>query len=428
MHEISLGRPTMGARLTMGAAAAALSLAIAACGGGGGSIFGPMGNGGNTSGNGTGTGSTVPNTVPVVVDTGPAAGGGVVNTLFATVTVCMPQSTTACQTIDHVQVDTGSTGLRIFASVLGGALTAAQLPQATDLAGDPLDECAQYADGYSWGTVRSADVQIGSEVAPGLPIQVIGDPAEAPVPASCVSGPSENTVATFGANGILGIGNFIADCGSACVTAILPGFYYGCPAAGSCFAVALPLANQVQNPVSFFAGDNNGVVISLPSAAAPTPTLTGVLTFGIGTQSDNLVGNAQIFSLDPNYGTFNTLYNGASFNSSFADTGSNAYFFTDDTIPICTDQTSFYCPTSTLGLAATFEEQFGDMGTVTFGVGNADADFATNAAALPNLAGPIVSNLSGAFDWGLPFFYGRNVYLAFEGQDLAGVAGPWLAF
>ena len=408
-------------RLLAGAVAAALTVLVAACGGSNAPLFGPPAQGGG----GGPTPGTVPNTMAVVVDGGPTGG---VNTLYATVTVCAPQSTTACQTIDHVQVDTGSIGLRIFASVLGGALTAAQLPQAADLAGDPLAECAQYADGYSWGTVRTADLQIGSETAQSIPIHVIGDPAAAPVPASCVSGPAENTVATFGANGILGIGNFLTDCGSACVTGVVPGFYYGCPAGGTCFAVALPLANQVQNPVSFFAGDNNGVVITLPAANAPTPTVSGLLTFGIATQPDNMLGNAQIFSLDPNYGTLNTFYNGMVFASSFIDSGSNAYFFTDDTIPVCTTQTSFYCPTAPVGLAATIQDSFGSAASVPFTIDNAIADFATNAAVLPNLGGPVVSSLPGAFDWGLPFFYGRSVYVAFEGQFLAGVAGPWVAF
>ena len=47
------------------------------------------------------------NVASVVVDAGPA-GTSDVNTLFTTVTVCVPGSTTSCQTIDHIQVDTAS--------------------------------------------------------------------------------------------------------------------------------------------------------------------------------------------------------------------------------------------------------------------------------------------------------------------------------
>jgi len=58
------------------------------------------------------------NTLAVTVDPGPAAAAGAVNTLYTTVTICAPGSTTECQTIDHVQVDTGSTGSRAMAPVV----------------------------------------------------------------------------------------------------------------------------------------------------------------------------------------------------------------------------------------------------------------------------------------------------------------------
>jgi len=35
----------------------------------------------------------------------------------------------------------------------------------------------QFVDGYSWGSVKAADVKIGSEVASSVPIDVMGDPA-----------------------------------------------------------------------------------------------------------------------------------------------------------------------------------------------------------------------------------------------------------
>ena len=46
-----------------------------------------------------------------------AANEAAVNILYVNVTICAPGSTTNCQTIDHVQVDTGSQGLRILSSV-----------------------------------------------------------------------------------------------------------------------------------------------------------------------------------------------------------------------------------------------------------------------------------------------------------------------
>ena len=404
---------------------------LTACGGGSSGSFAGVGGGGSGGGS-SGGGTPGQNTVPVVVDQGPPAAGGSTNVLYTTVTLCAPGSTTQCQTIDHVQVDTGSTGFRVLASVLGTGLQATDMPQSLDVNGHPLDECTQFADGYSWGTVRTADLVIGSETAASLPIQVIGDPAAATVPASCVQGPQENTVQTFGANGILGIGNFLTDCGAACAAGAVTGTYYDCPPTGTCAPVSVALSSQVQNPVALFGADNNGVVIDLPQAPSPltsTTTLAGTLIFGIGTQSDNaLPATAGIYTLDPNYGTLSTTFNGANYASSFIDSGSNAYFFTDDTIPTCTGQTSFYCPTTTETLQGLIQGQNGASTTISFSVDNALTDFATNSAVLPNLAGPAGSSLSGAFDWGLPFFYGRPVYVAFESNTAAGVAGPWVGF
>ena len=125
-----------------------LSLTAAACGGGGG------GGGGTTT---TPPPTTTNNTVSVIVDAGPSNQS--VNTLFASVTICVPGSTN-CQTIDHIQVDTGSYGLRILAPVLN--LT---LPVETLANGSALAECTQFVDGFSWGPVVTADLQIAGETA-----------------------------------------------------------------------------------------------------------------------------------------------------------------------------------------------------------------------------------------------------------------------
>ena len=73
---------------------------------------------GGSSGSGSGTTTTTTqasNQLAVTVSGGPS--GNAVNTLYTTVTICVP-GTTTCQTIDNIQVDTGSFGLRVLASVL----------------------------------------------------------------------------------------------------------------------------------------------------------------------------------------------------------------------------------------------------------------------------------------------------------------------
>jgi len=139
---------------------AALCLSAVACGGGGG---GSAGSGGPPP-----PPPPANNTASVIVDAGPSNNS--VNTLFTSVTICVPGSTTSCQTIDHIQVDTGSYGLRILAPVL--TLT---LPVETLASGSSLAECTQFVDGFSWGPVATADIQIAGETAKSLPVQVIGD-------------------------------------------------------------------------------------------------------------------------------------------------------------------------------------------------------------------------------------------------------------
>ncbi|MEX3995882.1 DUF3443 family protein [Paraburkholderia sp. EG286A] len=115
--------------------------------------------------------STTPNVVAVTVGPTPTSTR---NMLMTSVTVCVP-GTADCASVDHVQVDTGSQGLRLLASALpaGFALPAVPAGAGADIAG----ECAVFGTGYTWGAVRSADVKLAGEIAAALPIQVIADPA-----------------------------------------------------------------------------------------------------------------------------------------------------------------------------------------------------------------------------------------------------------
>ena len=394
------------------------TLALAACGGGGGSLA-----------PGTPTGPAA-NVQSIVVDGGPAALANRpdVDTLFTTVTICVPGSTTNCQTIDHIQVDTGSSGLRILASVL--TLT---LPQQMDAGGSALVECVQFLDGFSWGPLKAADVQVGGESASSVPVQVIGDAAYPTVPSDCSStGPAEDTVQTFGANGILGVGPFIQDCGSGCGTVTGNGFYYSCPTSSSCAQTTVAVGQQVTNPAALFATDNNGVIIELPSVSATgASTVTGSIVFGIGTQSNNGLGGATVYTVDPGSGALTTQYNGTSLTNSFIDSGSNALYFPDSSIPVCAPSTTapgFYCPTSTLSLSATIQGVNGTGANVNFSIANAVDLFDTSAtiAAVSNIGAPNADGTS--FDWGLPFFFGRNIYTAFEQHNTSGGEGPYFAF
>jgi hypothetical protein len=50
----------------------------------------------------------------------------------------------------------------------------------------------------------------------------------------------------------------------------------------------------------------------------------------------------------------------------------------------------------------------------------------TSKTVFPSLAGPMGDGSS--FDWGLPFFYGRRVFMGFDGMTSALGTGPYYAF
>jgi hypothetical protein len=264
-----------------------------------------------------------------------------------------------------------------------------------------------------------------------VPVQVIGDANFTAVPANCSStGPAEDTVAAFGANGILGVGVFAQDCGGGCATIVENSAYYACTPT-QCQATTAVLATQVHNPVAFFATDNNGVVIQLPAVAAQgAATVTGSLIFGIDTQSNNKSGNQSVLAVDLTYGDFTTVFNGQSLTQSFLDTGSNAYFFNDPNLQKCTSAnfTNFYCPTGPLGLSAMLQGQNAASTSVSFTIDAAETLGANDPSlvAFGTLAGTYPT--ANTFDWGLPFYYGRTVYTAIENAATAVGTGPYIAF
>ncbi len=375
------------------------------------------------------------------------------NGVYTTVTVCLP-GTLICQTIPNVLVDTGSVGLRVLYSALGNL--APEMQVVTEAGSkNILQECVEFADfSYTWGPVALANIQIAGESATqvpgqtanfGVPMQIIPTNAQFPVPStgalSCLHSPpdndtviDDNTVETLGANGILGVGLFPQDCGNNCGPASgnLPNQYYYCTPGASCRIAAVPLQYQVWNPVAAFTStDNNGVLLSLPSVAAGGATsVTGSLIFGIGTQSNNALASATLYATDE-YGNFPmVVYNGVQYNSpangSYLNSGSNAYYFVDTTtlgIAECLDQsgnaTGYYCPSAPTPFTVTPHGANGTSSAVMFSILNAATLFASGNAALPNLGGDSgVGASTDYIDLGIPFFYGRPVFVGIAGSTV----------
>ena len=436
-------------------------LLLAACGGGGGGTSTTTGSssggttttssGSTTTSSSGGTTTPVSNTTPIVIDAGPAAlnvGSGAytaTNIPYITITVCAPGSTSNCQTIDHVLLDTGSTGLRLEASVLNSTLLTAMTPQ-TDAQGNPVGECYEYVDGYVFGSVKNADFSVAGENVASMPLQVVGDTTGGlgTVPHSCSSsgGSNMNTVQMLGANGIIGVGNFVTDCGTTCTATNGSGgaIYYDCPASG-CSAITTRANKtsapfeQLINPVAGFASDNNGTILSLPSVApSGAVTLTGTLYFGIGTQTNNALGSASVLPTTNN-GYITATYNNTALPDSFLDSGSNYYYFVDTSITACTQNgyTGFYCPSSALSLTPTLKGTTGNTISAAFTLYNAYTQPGATSNAVPGVgANPntqsFSSPINNSFDFGLPFFYGRNVYTAIAGRQAGSANGPYFAY
>jgi len=320
-------------------------------------------------------------------------------------------------------------------------------------------------------------VHLAGEQALNIPVQVIGDSSAYTVPSACSSSATTafNDPISFGANGVLGVGLFAQDCGTGCVGSANAGngFYYLCASTSSCTGYGPLVTEQVPNPVISFT-DYQGVLLqmpALPSGTVAEATMYGTLIFGINTQSNNLttLTNPNVYYAS-NYfqqsgcgfsaGNFNSAlvsttgaYNldTANYCNSFIDSGSNGIFMPNDgtPTPIPTDTTangSWFLPTNpstTITVTATQQgidpstgNPSGSPNTFSFPIINAETVLfpsnGGNDSVFLGLGAPSGSTIGG-IDWGLPFFFGRSVYVGIEGESAtigsAGyVTGPYWAF
>ncbi len=203
---------------------------------------------------------------------------------------------------------------------------------------------------------------------------------------------------------------------------------------GTCTAVAVALSDQVQNPVPLLPpkndgkADNNGVLVELPGVSdSGAASASGDLVLGVGTEPDNTYApsSVTVFPLD-SYGDFITVLNGRTYTDSFTDTGSNGFFFPQvsrNNPPICSDYPSWYCPQTPFTNTATLEGSTGKPSlSATFTIENFDALTSGSNKVFPNIGGP-----NSTFDWGLPFYFNKNVFIGISGQSSNLGTGPYFA-
>ena len=374
------------------------------------------------------------NSVPLSVDTTAYSN---LNMLTPSVTLCSPAAPTSCQTIDHILVDTGSVGLRVFASALDPSINLPQQISSTS-GGNPVAECFPFASGYTWGAVKLANLQLGAETANNMAIQVMGDASYPIIPTGCSNfGQSLNSASILHANGILGVGLFRQDCKALCTNpSYTVNIYYVC-STSACNSINQNLADQLQNPVSLFGTDNNGVIIQLNPIVTPQNgqlDATGALIFGVDTKANNGSANTTTLFTDAN-GMVTTFYKGQIYSDSFFDSGSNTLAFNDPSITQCATTgpqrlPGFYCPGSQLLLTA----MSAGTDNVTSNVINFSVDNAARMiygspfsfAAFTNIAAPAWND--SVFDWGLPFYYGNTVYTVMENATTTKGNGPYFGW
>ena len=388
-------------RLLLGLAPALL---LSACGGGGG---------------GAAPSSPVPavgsNQMLVTVESYPPVGVPTVNIPYVTVRVC--DASGNCRDIDHVVLDTGSYGLRVLQSALVGL----DLPTDTTTGGTRLAECARFLGGYIWGGVSHATVQLGAETAGPLPIQVIGASGLPAAPSGCSNGTTDvGTLQQLQGNGLLGVGHFVAD----------PGPYYGCGTT-TCTELNPPPATSamVSNPVALLASsDDNGIVLAMPAVPnSGAGTTYGVLSLGVGTQSDNAVAGFSVIPADLQ-GDLTVTLQGQAYPGSFLDSGSNFYFASLSGVPV--DSRGNYIPSSLLNLPITVSASTGaaypaSLNSQIYVANYSTLDF-SSLVAFNDMATRVTTS-PAIVDLGMPYFYGKQVAYVINGRSSPLGVGPLYA-
>lgn len=386
-----------------------------------------------------------PNAVPMCVDNGPidpASGQNVnaVNRPFVTIRLCVPGSTTRCVNVNHMLIDTGSTGIRVAVPSLSSRI---ELPAVTTRSGAPVAECMHFVSGWTWGSLNRADVYIGGMVARNMPIQMMdssnrnptlggnGGGAFPDVPTAC-SAPTGNfqttpvnrnvaPVAAIGANGILGVGVWPND-------ALLDFDQYFVCNTGVCVATNdLDPGDRPSHPSMHLPSFSGGVALQTPPiSSSGGRNVAGQLTFGVA----SLPSGINRLVLDAS-GTFTTIVNGQVYPYSYIDSGTTSLFFDFNAtrIPECRLIAGIYCPASSLRFTATQSDNAGNNNGVAFNVINLE-DLILDGFephGLNNVAGPTYDSLNPRvpqrFAWGFAFFYGRTVYSLMLGTPLGGTYG-----
>ena len=335
------------------------------------------------------------------------------NRMVVTLTLCAP-GTQRCAIIDNIMVDTGAVGLRLEASAVPDWL---RLPPHVGPRDEQRAQCVHFLHDDAWGLLHRADLHLGGMTARDLVVQILDD-EEPRRPPSCRRSPILPT-----SNGTLGLGPYATDCRGACEQSPERPTLFACETM-ACHPVAGPIAeaDRMPNPVALFAGYDNGLIIDLPPAPrGGTRSVTGMLTFGVGTAENNQLGGAALLPLDAR-GRFTTVYEGTEYPESYIDSGTGTYIVPGHALPRCADHPWALCVTPEREFGAVMVGRNAAPLPMPFRIGSYDAVAASGSGASGAVA-TAAEGSSRAFVWGAPFFLGKRVGLLMEGRRAPGASG-----
>ena len=252
---------------------------------------------------------------------------------FGAIKVCVPGSTTKCQIISGLLIDTGSFGLRIFSQALS-----VHLPVQTS--GADRSPSARSSARSRSGTGRDGRRDDGRRADDSEPAGA-NHQSELPRRRSPPRKlqPDRPAVCTEPAAVEL---QRHPRRGAAAVRRRAATIYYTCSAT-NCAPTTQPLDLQVQNPVALLPVDNNGVLLKFP--LPPTngaSRLTGQLIFGVNTQANNMIPDGfKVYTANAQLNFITTFQNVPT--AGFIDSGSNGYFYDNPYLPLCPGS-RWYCP------------------------------------------------------------------------------------
>lgn len=364
------------------------------------------------------------------------------NTPCASVTLCSINDPTICQTINGILIDTGSYGLRIFNSVISNTIAMNPVKSGSNT----LAECVTYGDNTSnWGPVEYVYVKLAGEPKVAMPIQVIDFSYRTPIgPCSSTNSIPNSSPSNSGYNGILGVGLWAQDCGALCTTQTNNNVYYTCNSTSCNAGATVDLGAQVTNPVAVLPTDNNGISITLPSVATGgASSISGTMTFGIGssTYSHSSSPTASITLKANASGEFlvnaGNIYNSSTVLGGIIDSGSSFTYFNPKSsqtqLTACTGTLAgLYCSagsfteTNTSYCAGT---NCSPSNVVNFSVVSVNNYSTSSNSVFSDIAGTLPAAMgTQMFDYGLPFFMGKTVYIGIENKQSTLGTGPYFAY